>query len=67
MTTRIQTSLERHVMSAPTQDDHLEAMRAAAWHKRGIVTLQPEDIEDPWVRQAVINEAARRWGRRQEQ
>jgi hypothetical protein len=42
----------------------LDAMRAAAWHRHGVAALAVEDITDPWLRQAVINEASRRWGRR---
>ncbi|HEV7455279.1 MAG TPA: hypothetical protein VGN96_00770 [Roseococcus sp.] len=42
----------------------LDAMRAAAWHRHGVAALAVADIADPWLRQAVINEASRRWGRR---
>lgn len=49
---------------SPTSAVELDAMRAAAWHRHGIVALAVDDIADPWLRQAVINEANRRWGRR---
>ena len=49
--------------TTPTDDDLL-AMRRAAWRKQGVIVLRPEDIEDGWVRQALINEATRRYGRR---
>jgi hypothetical protein len=39
-------------------------MRAAAWHRYGVAALAIHDIADPWLRQAVINEATRRWGPR---
>lgn len=39
-------------------------MRAAAWHRHGVAALAVHDIADPWLRQAVINEATRRWGPR---
>ncbi|MFC7540408.1 hypothetical protein ACFQU2_14305 [Siccirubricoccus deserti] len=39
-------------------------MRAAAWHRHGVAALAIHDIADPWLRQAVINEATRRWGPR---
>jgi hypothetical protein len=42
----------------------LDAMRAAAWHRHCVAALAVEDIADPWLRQAVITEASRRWGRR---
>jgi hypothetical protein len=57
------SSLDRGVRTA-TNDNELNAMRAAAWHRQGVAALVVEDIADPWLRQAVINEATRRWGRR---
>jgi len=51
--------------SAPTDEDLL-AMRRAAWRKQGLVVLQPEEVRDDWLRQALINEANRLYGRRQE-
>lgn len=49
---------------SPTTEAELNAMRAAAWHRHGIAALAVDDIADPWLRQAVTNEANRRWGRR---
>lgn len=49
---------------SPTSAVELDAMRAAAWHRHGIAALAVDDIADPWLRQAVTNEANRRWGRR---
>jgi hypothetical protein len=49
---------------SPTSEPELDAMRAAAWHRHGVAALAVADIADPWLRQAVINEASRRWGRR---
>lgn len=49
---------------SPSTAMDLDAMRAAAWHRHGVAALAVEDIADPWLRQAVINEASRRWGRR---
>jgi hypothetical protein len=42
----------------------MERMRAAAWHRHGVAALSVLDITDPWLRQAIINEATRRWGAR---
>ena len=39
-------------------------MRAAAWHRHGIAALAIHDITDAWLRQALSNEATRRWGPR---
>ena len=38
-------------------------MRAAASHRQGIVGLRVAEITDEWMRQAITNEANRRWGR----
>jgi hypothetical protein len=51
------------VRTAPSDDDLL-AMRRAAWRKQGLVVLRPEDVRDDWIRQALINEANRLYGRR---
>jgi hypothetical protein len=50
---------------SPATASDLDAMRAAAWHRHGVAALPIHDIADPWLRQAITNEANRRWGRRQ--
>lgn len=47
-----------------TTDADLEAMRSAAWHRNGVAALAITDITDTWLRQALVNEATRRWGPR---
>jgi hypothetical protein len=49
--------------TGPT-DDELLAMRRAAWRKQGVIMLRPDDVQDEWTRQALINEAERLYGRR---
>jgi hypothetical protein len=49
--------------TAPSGDDLL-AMRRAAWRTQGVIMLRPEDVRDDWVRQALVNEANRLYGRR---
>ncbi|PZR10416.1 MAG: hypothetical protein DI532_18230 [Azospirillum brasilense] len=49
---------------SPTNPAELEAMRRRVWREQGVVSLSIEDITDPWLRQAVVNEATRRWGPR---
>jgi hypothetical protein len=39
-------------------------MRRRVWREQGIVSLAIDDVADPWLRQALINEATRRWGPR---
>ena len=49
---------------SPTNDTEVNAMRAAAWHRHGVAAIPVDDVLDPWLRQAITNEANRRWGRR---
>ena len=50
---------------SPATPADLEAMRRRVWRDQGVASLAIEDITDPWLRQAITNEANRRWGRRQ--
>ena len=45
----------------------MEALRRHVWRDQGVVSLHLEDITDPWLRQAITNEANRRWGPRQQE
>ena len=62
----MRSSLARLQPPSPKTEDELHAMRRAAWRKQGVAVLRPEDIRDDWTRQAVINEATRQYGRREE-
>ncbi|WP_270935605.1 hypothetical protein [Falsiroseomonas oryzae] len=42
-------------------------MRRRVWREQGIALLAIDDISDSWLRQALINEATRRWGPRQQE
>ena len=55
--------LDRGIRS-PVNETEVNAMRAAAWHRHGVAAIPVEDIHDHWLRQAITNEANRRWGRR---
>ena len=57
--------LGRHVHSEPSPLE-LEDMRKRAWQQQGVVVLLPEEVIDPWLRQALVNEAERRYGRRRD-
>ncbi len=59
------SSLNHGTRSSSSPAD-LEAMRAAAWHRHGVAALAINDIADTWLRQALVNEATRRCGRRRE-
>jgi hypothetical protein len=39
-------------------------MYCRAWHDQGVAMLQVDEFSDPLLRQAIVNEAIRRWGRR---
>ena len=52
---------------SPATPLDLEAMRRRVWQQQGVASLAIEDITDPWLRQAVQNEAVRRWGPRQQE
>ena len=48
----------------PTTGPEMEALRRRVWLDQGVVSLAIDDITDPWLRQAITNEANRRWGPR---
>jgi hypothetical protein len=58
-------SLTRHLPHSLAADDELFAMRRAAWRQQGIAVLRVADIRDDWLRQAIVNEADRLYGRRE--
>lgn len=39
-------------------------LRRAAWHSLGLAIIDPTDVSDDWLAQAVTNEANRQFGRR---
>jgi hypothetical protein len=40
-------------------------MRGAAWRKQGIAVIRLADVRDEIMRQAIVNEATRLYGRRE--
>lgn len=38
--------------------------RATAWHRLGLAIIDPTDIDDDWLAQAIINHATKLYGRR---
>ena len=58
-------SLERHLPRAVASEEELFVMRRAAWRKQGIVVINPADVRDAIIRQALINEAIRLYGQRE--
>ena len=61
---RIRTSLDRHLGRAPAAPEDVAHLARTCWHQRGIAMLDPAKIADDWVRQALVNEAERQYGKR---
>ena len=48
----------------PSVATAMDSMQRRAWHEQGVATFKVDEISDPWLRQAIINEAVHRWGQR---
>jgi hypothetical protein len=44
----------------------MDSMQRRVWQEQGVATFNVNEISDPWLRQAIINEAVHRWGQRSE-
>ena len=62
--TSIPCALGRLMPQLPASNDELRAMRAAAWHKQGIVVIPLADLYDDWDRQFLTGIATRLYGAR---
>jgi hypothetical protein len=60
----VRSQLARHIPKPATSDAALLAMAARAWHDFGIALFKPEDLPDPFDRQAVVNAAEALYGKR---
>ena len=56
--------LGRLIGQTPATESELRAMRAAAWHKQGILVVDPDLIRDEWEHQTLITIGNRLFGRR---
>ena len=63
-TASIPCALGRLAPASPASSDELRAMRAAAWHKQGIVVVPLEDIYDEWDRAFLSGIATKLYGTR---
>lgn len=61
-TASIPCALGRLAPQSPASSDELRAMRAAAWHKQGIVVVPLEDIYDEWDRAFLSGIATKLYG-----
>jgi hypothetical protein len=46
--------------------EELELLRQRAWQQQGVLVLWPDEIRDGWIKQALLEEAVRRYGPREE-
>ena len=63
-TTSIPCALGRVAPKSPASIDELRAMRAAAWHKQGIVVVPLDEIFDDWDRAFLTGIATKLYGAR---
>ena len=63
-TPSIPCALGRLAPASPASSDELRAMRAAAWHKQGIVVVPLEDVYDEWDRAFLSGIATKLYGAR---
>lgn len=57
-------ALARLVPVNPASEVELRSMRAAAWHKQGVLVLRLDLISDPWERAFLEGIGNRLYGRR---
>lgn len=58
-------ALARLTPKMPATEDELRSMRAAAWHKQGVLVVPLESITDSWERTFLDGIGSRLYGRRQ--
>jgi hypothetical protein len=61
----VRGSLDRHLPRSAPGEEELFVMRRAAWRKQGIVVIRLAEIRDDWMRQALVIEATRLYGRQE--
>ena len=58
-------ALARLIPTTPASESDLRAMKAAAWHKQGVLVVSPELIADTWEKALLESIGNRLYGRRQ--
>ena len=51
----LRCALGKLVGQVPATEEELRAIRAAAWHKQGILVVNAEALRDEWERQCLTN------------
>lgn len=57
-------ALARLIPISPATEDELRAMRAAAWHKQGVLVVSPATVTDSWEKAFLESIASRLYGQR---
>lgn len=57
-------ALARLIPMSPATEDELRSMRAAAWHKQGVLVVSPAMVTDSWEKAFLESIASRLYGRR---
>ena len=65
-TPSIPFTLGKIAPQSPASPEELASMRAAAWHKQGVVVIPLEEIRDTWDREFLTAIAVRMYGHRKE-
>jgi|GEM_PF-672837 len=63
-TASIPCALGRLAPASPASSDELRALRAAAWHRQGVVVLPLDEIHNAWERAHLAGIATRLYGAR---
>lgn len=58
-------ALARLLPITPASEDDLSSMRAAAWHKQGVLVVVLDTVTDSWERKFLEGIGNRIYGRRQ--
>lgn len=58
-------TLARVISPTPASEDDLRSMRAAAWHKQGVLAVSLESVADRWERTLLEAIGNRLYGRRE--
>lgn len=60
----MRSALAKFIPDSPTTPAELDAMRAAAFRKRGAILVMADDDLGEWLRAAIEAWATKRWGAR---
>lgn len=59
--------LGKRVGRSPSGDEDIREMARRAWRQKGLALIDPDNVADPFARQAIVNEAERLYGERNQE